>query len=127
MDKKEPEGLVPPCVPPTPDMPTTVAWGDERMAEEGAVGKDAASEEYISGFKLITVLFSLILVTFLVMLDASIVATVGVLTTNWRRIKTNLTYSLGRLSLKLRHIFIRSLTWVGTVAPTYLQIVLFNH
>lgn len=76
MDKKQPERMAPS----SPDRSTATAWGDERMAEEGAVAKDSASEEYISGFKLITLLFSLILVTFLVMLDATIVATVSLLT-----------------------------------------------
>jgi hypothetical protein len=64
-----------------------VAWDDERLAEEGAVAKDSAGEKYISGVKLATVLFSLILVTFLVMLDASIVATVGLSTTHCRHSK----------------------------------------
>ncbi|KFY05017.1 hypothetical protein O988_00340 [Pseudogymnoascus sp. VKM F-3808] len=76
MDKKQPEGLVTTCAPSSPVRSTTsVAWDDERLAEEGAVAKDPAGEKCISGVKLATVLFSLILVTFLVMLDASIVAT----------------------------------------------------
>ena len=58
------------------DKPPAATCGDEHMVEEGIATKAMSNEEYISGFRLATVMFSLVLVTFLVMLDASIVATV---------------------------------------------------
>lgn len=65
-----------PDAPPQSSTTSASIRSAERMAEEGGATKDAVDEGAVSGFKLILLMTALVLVSFLVMLDASIVATV---------------------------------------------------
>lgn len=76
MEETQSKSPAMPDAPPQPSTTTASIRSAERMAEEGGATKDAVGEDVISGVKLIILMTALVLVSFLVMLDASIVATV---------------------------------------------------